>query len=286
MTNQGNEHDTPATTTDAHPVAPDVDTWKLGEVEFNSRVILGSARYPSTQAMLDALAASGTELVTMAIRRVDLRSHEGENLYELLTDHGYRVLPNTAGCFTAREAVLTAELAREALSTNLLKLEVIADEETLLPDPIETVAAAAELVQRGFAVLPYTNDDPVLARRLEDVGCVAVMPLAAPIGSGLGIRNPHNFELIRSLVSIPVIVDAGIGTASDITLAFELGCDAVLLNTAVAQARDPVRMARAVRHAAVAGREALLAGRMPKRFYADPSSPMEGRIGAQNAAWP
>jgi thiazole synthase len=286
MTNQGNEHDTPATTTDAHPVAPDVDTWKLGEVEFNSRVILGSARYPSTQAMLDALAASGTELVTMAIRRVDLRSHEWENLYELLTDHGYRVLPNTAGCFTAREAVLTAELAREALSTNLLKLEVIADEETLLPDPIETVAAAAELVQRGFAVLPYTNDDPVLARRLEDVGCVAVMPLAAPIGSGLGIRNPHNFELIRSLVSIPVIVDAGIGTASDITLAFELGCDAVLLNTAVAQARDPVRMARAVRHAAVAGREALLAGRMPKRFYADPSSPMEGRIGAQNAAWP
>ncbi|GMU39383.1 MAG: thiazole synthase [Chloroflexota bacterium] len=286
MTNPGNEHDTPATTTGAHPPAPDVDTWKLGEVEFSSRVILGSARYPSTQTMLDALAASGTELVTMAIRRVDLRSREGENLYELLTDHGYQVLPNTAGCFTAQEAVLTAELAREALGTSLLKLEVIADEETLLPDPIETVTAAAALVQRGFHVLPYTNDDPVIARRLQDVGCVAVMPLAAPIGSGLGIRNPHNFELIRSLVSIPVIVDAGIGTASDITQAFELGCDAVLLNTAVAQARDPVRMARAVRHAAVAGREAFLAGRMPKRFYADPSSPVEGRIGARNAAWP
>jgi len=286
MTNPGNPHDTPVPATGAQLPASDLDTWKLGEVEFNSRVILGSARYPSTQTMLDALATSGTELVTMAIRRVDLRSGEGENLYELLTDQGYQVLPNTAGCFTAQEAILTAELAREALGTSLLKLEVIADEETLLPDPIETVTAAAELVQRGFLVLPYTNDDPVIARRLEDVGCVAVMPLAAPIGSGLGIRNPHNFELIRSLVSIPVIVDAGLGTASDITQAFELGCDAVLLNTAVAQARDPVRMARAVRHAAVAGREAHLAGRMPKRFYADPSSPMEGRIGAQNAAWP
>jgi len=236
--------------------------------------------------MLDALSAAGTQLVTMAIRRVDPKATGGENLYELLTDRGYLVLPNTAGCFTAQEAVLTAELAREALGTSLLKLEVIADEETLLPDPIETVAAAAELVKRGFQVLPYTNDDPVIAQRLEDVGCIAVMPLAAPIGSGLGIRNPHNFELIVSRASVPVIVDAGLGTASDVALAFELGCDAVLLNTAVAQARDAVRMARAVRHAAISGREAFLAGRMPKRFYADASSPMEGRIGARNAAWP
>jgi thiazole synthase len=262
------------------------DTWRVGEIELRSRVILGSARYPSTQVMLDSLEAAGAELVTMAIRRVDPRATGGENLYELLTSRGYRVLPNTAGCFTAHEAILTAELAREALGTSLLKLEVIADEDTLLPDPIETVAAAAELVQRGFQVLPYTNDDPVTAQKLEDVGCVAVMPLAAPIGSGLGIRNPHNFELIVSRASVPVIVDAGIGTASDVAQAFELGCAAALLNTAVAQARDPVRMARAMRHAAVAGREAYLAGRMPRRFYADPSSPMGGRIGAQNAAWP
>jgi thiazole synthase len=262
------------------------DTWRVGDIELRSRVILGSARYPSTQVMLDSLAAAGAQLVTMAIRRVDPRASGGENLYELLSDRGYQVLPNTAGCFTAHEAVLTAELAREALGTSLLKLEVIADEDTLLPDPVETIAAAAELVQRGFQVLPYTNDDPVTAQKLEDVGCVAVMPLAAPIGSGLGIRNPHNFELIVARAAVPVIVDAGIGTASDVTLAFELGCDATLLNTAVAQARDPVRMARAVRHAAIGGREAFLAGRMPKRFYADASSPMEGRIGTGNAAWP
>lgn len=280
MTERPDDPRAPATST------PEGDTWRIGDLELDSRVILGSARYPSTQVMLDSLEAAQARLVTMAIRRVDPRSRDGENLYELLTDRGYQVLPNTAGCFTAHEAILTAELAREALGTSLLKLEVIADEETLLPDPVETIAAAAELVQRGFQVLPYTNDDPITARKLEDAGCVAVMPLAAPIGSGLGIRNPHNFELIRALVSIPVIVDAGIGTASDVALSFEMGCDAVLLNTAVAQARDPVRMARAVRHAAIAGREAYLAGRMPKRFYADPSSPMEGRIGAQNAAWP
>ncbi|MPZ99129.1 MAG: thiazole synthase [Dehalococcoidia bacterium] len=262
------------------------DTWRVGSRELRSRVILGSARYPSTQVMLDSLEAAGAQLVTMAIRRADPRATGGENLYELLTDRGYQVLPNTAGCFTARDAVLTAELAREALGTSLLKLEVIADEETLLPDPVETLTAAAELVQRGFDVLPYINDDPVLAQKLEDVGCVGVMPLAAPIGSGLGIRNPHNFELIVSRASVPVIVDAGLGTASDVALAFELGCDAVLLNTAVAQARDPVRMARAVGHAAIGGREAMLAGRMPKRFYAEPSSPAEGLIGAGNAAWP
>ena len=262
------------------------DTWRVGDIELRSRVILGSARYPSTQVMLDSLEAAGAQLVTMAIRRVDPRASGGENLYELLSDRGYQVLPNTAGCFTAHEAVLTAELAREALGTSLLKLEVIADEDTLLPDPIETITAAAELVHRGFHVLPYTNDDPVTAQKLQDVGCAAIMPLAAPIGSGLGIRNPHNFELIVSRASVPVIVDAGIGTASDVALAFELGCDAALLNTAVAQARDPVGMARAVRHAAIGGREAFRAGRMPKRFYADASSPTDGRIGAENAAWP
>ncbi len=277
MTNQADEHTA---------TGPATDTWRVGDLEFRSRVILGSARYPSFQMMLDSLEAAEAQLVTMAIRRVDPRATGGENLYEALTERGYQVLPNTAGCFTAQEAILTAELAREALGTSLLKLEVIADEDTLLPDPVETITAAAELVQRGFQVLPYTNDDPVTAQKLEDVGCAAIMPLAAPIGSGLGIRNPHNFELIVSRASIPVIVDAGIGTASDVALAFELGCDAALLNTAVAQAREPVRMARAVYHAAIAGREAYLAGRMPKRFYADPSSPMDGRIGAQNAAWP
>ena len=193
---------------------------------------------------------------------------------------GLHLLPNTAGCFTARDAVMTAELGREALGTDLVKLEVIADEDTLLPDVEGLLAAARELVGKGFRVLPYTNDDPVIAKRLEDLGCAAVMPLGAPIGSGLGIRNPHNIELIRSRARVPVVVDAGVGTASDVAIAFELGADAVLLNTAVARAQDPVRMARAMRHAALAGRDAWLAGRMPRKFYAEASSPWEGRIQA------
>jgi thiazole synthase len=259
------------------------DRWELGGRVFCSRLILGTARYPSHQVLLDALEAAGVEMVTVALRRVRPTA-EGEDLYRLLRGRGFEVLPNTAGCFTAREAVLVAELAREALGTNWIKLEVIADEDTLLPEPVELVQAASQLVARGFVVLPYTNDDPVLAKRLEEVGCAAVMPLGAPIGSGLGIRNPHNIRLIVARAKVPVIVDAGVGTASDVAVAMELGCDAVLLNTAVARAHDPVAMARAMRHAAIAGRVAYLAGRVPKRFWAEPSSPLEGRVEAP--AWP
>lgn len=261
----------------------DTDPWELAGRTFHSRLILGTARYPSYQVLVDALKAAGVEMVTVALRRVR-PSAEGEDLYRLLKAQGIDVLPNTAGCFTAKEAVLVAELAREALGTNWIKLEVIADEDTLLPEPVELVAAARELVARGFVVLPYTNDDPVLAKKLEDLGCAAVMPLGAPIGSGLGIRNPHNIALIVSRARVPVIVDAGVGTASDVAIAMELGCHAVLLNTAVARAHDPVTMARAMRHAAMAGRAAYLAGRMPKRFWAEPSSPLEGRVEAP--AWP
>ncbi|HEY8485998.1 MAG TPA: thiazole synthase [Limnochordales bacterium] len=253
------------------------DRWELGGVTLRSRLIVGTARYPSLQVMLDALAASGTEMVTVALRRVSVDGGP-ENLYQILRERGYHILPNTAGCYTVKDAVLTAELAREALGTSLIKLELIADDETLLPDTEQLLEAARILVREGFQVLPYTNDDPVTARKLEDLGCVAVMPLAAPIGSGLGIRNPHNIQLIRSRVQVPVVVDAGVGTASDVAIAFELGCDGVLLNSAIARARDPVRMARAIRHAAVAGREAFLAGRMPRRFLAEPTSPMAGRI--------
>ena len=268
---------------------PGEESWELAGLTLPSRLLLGTSRYPSTQVLLDALEASGTALVTVALRRVDPnQSSDGESLYELLTARGLHLLPNTAGCFTAREAVLTAELGREALGTSLVKLEVIADEETLLPDVEELLVAARDLVARGFQVLPYTTDDPIIiARRLEEIGCVAVMPLGAPIGSGLGIRNPHNIQMIKERAGVPVIVDAGVGTASDAALAFELGVDAVLMNTAVAQARQPVRMARAMRAAAIAGREAFLSGRMPKRFYGEASSPMDGRVSAaQQAAWP
>ncbi len=255
----------------------DQDTWQLAGMALHSRLIVGTARYPSRQVMLDALEASGTEVVTVALRRVGVGT-EPENLYEILKQRGYHLLPNTAGCYTARDALLTARLAREALGTSLIKLEVIADDETLLPDTEQLLEAAGTLIREGFAVLPYTTDDPVTAQKLADAGCAAVMPLAAPIGSGLGIRNPHNLHLIRSRVRIPVVVDAGVGTASDVAIAFELGCDAVLLNSAIARAEDPVRMARAVRHAAIAGREALLAGRMPRRTLAEPTSPMAGRV--------
>ncbi len=258
----------------------DDEGWRLAGGDWSSRLILGTARYPSRRSLLDSLEASGTEIVTVAIRRVGLES-ESENLYDVLREHGYRLLPNTAGCYTARDAVLTAGLAREALGTDWIKLEVIADDMTLLPDVEGLLAAAAELVQQGFSVLPYTNDDPVTALKLQDLGCAAVMPLGAPIGSGLGIRNAHNIELIVRRANIPVVVDAGVGTASDVALAFELGCDAVLLNTAVARARDPVRMARAMRHAATAGRDAHRAGRIPRRFYAEASSPLVGRVGGR-----
>jgi len=253
------------------------DTFSLADLNLRSRVLLGSAMYPDRSTMLDAISESGTQLVTVSLRRIPAHTQGAENLYTLLKNRNIHILPNTAGCFTAKEAVLTAQLAREALETNLIKLEVIADEETLLPDSEELLVAAEKLVMDGFSVLPYTNDDPVLARKLEDIGCSAVMPLASPIGTGLGIRNPHNIEMIVSRANVPIIIDAGLGTASDIALAFELGCDAVLLNTAVAKARRPIQMARAVCAAAIAGREAYLAGRMPSKTYAEASSPLIGR---------
>ena len=252
------------------------DTWTIRGREFNSRLLLGTAMYPSREVMLDALKASGTQVATVALRRVKPDTGKDVNLYKVLRDAGYLILPNTAGCFTAEDAVLTAQLAREALETNWVKLEVIADHDTLLPDTEQLLVAAERLTKDGFQVLPYTNDDPIVARKLEQIGCPAVMPLAAPIGSGLGVRNPHNLVLMRDTLSVPLIVDAGVGTASDVAIVFELGCDAVLLNSAIAKAGDPVRMARAIRHAAVGGREAFLARRMPRRLYADASSPTEG----------
>ena len=257
------------------------DPLQIGDLTLGSRVFLGTSRYPDQATMLSCLKESGTQFVTVSLRRVPAHTQGSENLYSLLRERNYTLLPNTAGCFTAKEAILTAELAREALQTNWIKLEVIADEETLLPDGEELLFAAEKLVRRGFQVLPYTNDDPVLAKKLEDVGCVGVMPLASPIGTGLGIRNPHNIELILSRASVPVIIDAGLGTASDITQAFELGCHAVLLNTAVARAQNPVQMARAVKYAALAGREAYLAGRIPKKSYAEASTPLEGKAWLQ-----
>src|SRR5690606_36250369 len=239
-----------------------------------SRLIMGTGGAHSLAVPEEALVASGTELTTVAMRRVDAEG--GTGMLDLLSRLGITPLPNTAGCRSAAEAVLTAQLAREALGTEWVKLEVIGDERTLLPDAVELVCAAEQLVDDGFVVLPYTNDDPVLARRLEDAGCAAVMPLGSPIGSGLGIRNPHNIELIVERAGVPVILDAGIGTASDAALAMELGCDAVLLATAVTRAQSPARMAAAMRHAVEAGRLARLAGRIPKRRYAQASSPFEG----------
>ena len=252
------------------------DTWTIEGREFSSRLLLGTAMYPSREVMLDALKASGTQCATVSLRRVKPDTDKDVNLYEILRDAGYLILPNTAGCFTAEDAVLTAQLAREALGTNWVKLEVIADHDTLLPDTEQLLVAAERLTKDGFQVLPYTNDDPIVARKLEQIGCPAVMPLAAPIGSGLGVRNPHNLVLMRDALSVPLIVDAGVGTASDVAIVFELGCDAVLLNSAIAKAGDPVRMAHAIRHAAIGGREAFLARRMPRKLYADASSPNEG----------
>lgn len=253
----------------------DNDALVIDGVELGSRLIMGTGGAPSLDGLDAALAASGTELTTVAMRRYS--PEVGGSLFELLNDRGIRVLPNTAGCFTAREAVMTAELAREALETDWIKLEVIADEQTLLPDPLELADAAETLISRGFKVFAYTNDDPVLARRLEQLGVAAVMPLGAPIGTGLGILNPHNIELITSRAQIPVVLDAGIGTASDAALAMELGCAAVLLATAVTRAQDPETMAAAFRHAVVAGRLAARSGRIPRRTHAQASSPMEGR---------
>ena len=250
------------------------DPFVIAGVELSSRLILGTGGAPSLHVVDETLRASGAAMCTVAMRRVDAAT--SGSIIEVIDRHGVRVLPNTAGCRTAHEAVQTALLAREALETDWVKLEVVADEHTLLPDPIELLDAAQMLVAQGFQVLPYTNDDPVLARRLQQAGCAAVMPLGSPIGTGLGIRNPHNIELIVAEATVPVILDAGIGTASDAALAMELGCDGVLLASAVTRARDPVAMATAMAHAVEAGRLARRAGRIPQRFHARASSPTEG----------
>jgi thiazole synthase len=241
---------------------------------FGSRLIIGTGGFRNLDVMAEAVRASGADLATLALRRVDPGARG--SIVDVLTDAGCALLPNTAGCFTARDAISTAQLAREAFETDWVKLEVIGDDRTLLPDPTELLDAAEELVNDGFVVLPYTNDDPILARRLEDVGCAAVMPLGSPIGSGMGIRNPYNLRLIVERATVPVILDAGIGTASDAALALELGCSGVLLASAVSRAEDPVRMARAMRAAVEAGWLARGAGRIPRRLYAEASTPTEG----------
>jgi thiazole synthase len=241
---------------------------------MRSRLILGTGGFATLDLLAQAIAAAQAELVTVAVRRIDPAARG--SLVDVLEEAGVDLLPNTAGCFTARDAVLTAQLAREAFGTDWVKLEVIGDERTLLPDAPELLAAAEQLVADGFVVLPYTTDDPVLARRLEDVGCAAVMPLGSPIGSGMGIANPYNLTLIREQAGVPVILDAGIGTASDAALAMELGCDGVLCASAISRAEDPVAMATAIRGAVDAGRLALEAGRIPRRRFAQASSPMDG----------
>jgi thiazole synthase len=242
--------------------------------ELGSRLILGTGGFVNHDLLARALEASGAEMCTVALRRVDPAARG--SLIEVLDAAGVQVLPNTAGCFTARDAIVTAQLAREAFETEWIKLEVIGDERTLLPDAVELVAAAEALVDDGFTVLPYTTDDPILARRLADVGCAAVMPLGSPIGSGMGICNPYNIALIVEQASVPVILDAGVGTASDATLAIELGCDAVLCASAISRAHDPVAMARAIALAVEAGTLARSAGRIPRRHYAQASTPHEG----------
>ncbi len=250
------------------------DPLEVAGTTFGSRLLLGTGGFRSLESLAGAIEASGTELVTVALRRID--PAQRGSIIDVLTDAGVRLLPNTAGCYTARDAVLTAKLAREAFETDWVKLEVIGDERTLLPDAPALLEAAEELVDDGFKVLPYTNDDPILARRLEDVGCAAVMPLGSPIGSGMGLLNTYNLRLIRERANVPVILDAGVGTASDAALAMELGCDAVLCASAISRAEDPETMARAIRLGTEAGRLAYRAGRIPRRLYATASTPEEG----------
>ncbi len=251
---------------------------KIGGLTLDSRLILGTGKYANFELMRESFEASGTGMVTLAIRRIDLDDTSGQSLLDYIDRDRYELLPNTAGCYTASDAVLTCELAREALGTETVKLEVIGDEKTLFPDNEATLEAARTLVDRGFNVMPYTIDDPIVCKKLEEAGCVAVMPLAAPIGSGLGIRNPHNIAIIVENSQVPVIVDAGVGTASDASVAMELGCDGILMNTGVAGAQDPVKMAVAMRKAVEAGRLAYEAGRIPMKAYASASSPLSGVI--------
>ncbi len=253
------------------------DVLEIGERSFESRLILGTARFSNYQIMLDALEASGCEMVTVSIRRIDLEASRESGIVDLVQGR-FELLPNTAGCYTAKDAILTAQLAREALGTDLIKLEVIGDDDMLLPDGEELLRAARQLVDEGFTVMAYSNDDPILCQKLEAAGCAAVMPAGSPIGSGMGIQNPYHLRIIVEKLDVPVFVDAGIGTASDAAIAMELGCEGVLLNSAVARAKEPVEMARAFRDAVRAGRRAHLAGRIPRRLYAEPTSPNEGVV--------
>ena len=256
----------------------DSDKLIIDGVAYQSRLLIGTGKYKDHEETAEAISNSGAEIVTVAIRRTNIGQNTDEpNILDALPPNKYTILPNTAGCYTAKDAVRTCQLARELLDGHsLVKLEVLGDEKTLYPDVVQTLAAAETLVKQDFKVMVYTSDDPILARQLEEIGCVAVMPLAAPIGSGLGIRNPYNIKLILENARVPIIVDAGVGTASDAAIAMELGCDGVLMNTAVAQAQNPVLMASAMRKAIEAGREAFLAGRMPRKLYASASSPIDG----------
>lgn len=246
--------------------------------EFNSRLMVGTGKYASFQQMAQAIETSGAEIVTVAVRRVNISDRSRESLLDYIDTGKYTLLPNTAGCYTAEDAIRTCRLAREAGLSDFVKLEVLGDEKTLFPDNEELLKAARVLVSEGFTVLPYTIDDPILCKKLEDIGCAAVMPLGAPIGSGLGIRNPYNIRIIMETVKVPVIVDAGVGTASDAAIAMELGCDGVLMNTGIAGARDPIAMAEAMKLAVIAGRLAYKSGRISKKLYATASSPIEGMI--------
>ncbi|MFY9663424.1 MAG: thiazole synthase [Candidatus Cybelea sp.] len=259
------------------------DRLRIGKYELDSRLIVGTGKYPSMEVMRAAHDASGAAMVTVAIRRINLDDAQGKTLLDYIDRDRYTILPNTAGCYSAKEAVLTAQLARELLETDLIKLEVIGDAQTLHPDARETLDAAEQLVNDGFTVLPYIGDDPIACKQLEEIGCAAVMPLAAPIGSGLGVCNPYSIRIIKERAGVPVIVDAGVGTASDAAIAMELGVDALLMNTGIARARDPVLMAMAMKHAVLAGRAAYLAGRMEKQLYANASSPMQDLIATQTS---
>ena len=255
------------------------DTWSIGKHTFTSRLLVGTGKFPSLEVMKEAHLASGAEIVTVAVRRLDLQATGAASLLEWIPKH-MTLLPNTAACFTADEAIRTARLGRELGMGDLVKLEVIGDQRTLFPDVVGLVEAAKVLVKEGFTVLPYTNDDPVTAQRLEDAGSAAIMPLGAPIGSGLGIRNPYNLRIIMESAKVPVLVDAGVGTASDAAIAMELGAVAVLMNTAIAEAKQPVLMAEAMRDGVAAGHKAFLAGRIPMKLHAAASSPMSGLIGS------
>ncbi|MBL6751502.1 MAG: thiazole synthase [Nevskia sp.] len=266
--------------TQAHPKSHAEDALIIAGKAYSSRLLVGTGKYKDLDETRRAVEASGAEIVTVAIRRTNIGQNPSEpSLLDVLPPERFTILPNTAGCYTAEDAVRTCRLARELLDGHsLVKLEVLGDPKTLYPDITATLSAAEQLVKDGFQVMVYTSDDPIIARRLEQMGCVAVMPLAAPIGSGLGIQNRYNILSIVENAGVPILVDAGVGTASDAAVAMELGCSGVLMNTAIAEARDPVRMARAMRHAIVAGREAFLAGRMPRRRYASASSPLDGTL--------